>query len=65
MNNRGLTVRQFALWMAMYQIGSAYLLIPSGLATVAGHDAWLCVVVPVISWYERSRSAIFFNDSRL
>lgn len=47
MNNRGLTVRQFALWMAMYQIGSAYLLIPSGLATVAGHDAWLCVVVAI------------------
>ncbi|MGN8770568.1 GerAB/ArcD/ProY family transporter [Paenibacillus barengoltzii] len=47
MNKRSISVRQFALWISMYQIGSAYLLIPSSLAAVARHDAWICTAVAV------------------
>jgi len=41
------SVRQVMLWLVMYQIGSAFLLLPSALAGIAGRDAWLSVAISV------------------
>ena len=42
-----LTIRQAVLWFVMYQIGSAFLLLPSSLAGIAGRDAWLSIIVSI------------------
>lgn len=43
-----LTVRQAVLWFALYQIGSAYLVLPSALSAVAKHDAWLSIPLAIL-----------------
>lgn len=44
MNTR-LTVRQAIVWFALYEIGSAYLVLPSIITAVARQDAWLSIPV--------------------
>ncbi|MGW8441668.1 GerAB/ArcD/ProY family transporter [Paenibacillus sp. S33] len=43
--NSNLTVRQAILWFALYQIGSAYLVLPAVITAVAKQDAWLSIPV--------------------
>lgn len=43
--NSKLTVRQAILWFALYQIGSAYLVLPAVITAVAKQDAWLSIPV--------------------
>ncbi|WDZ55835.1 GerAB/ArcD/ProY family transporter [Paenibacillus polymyxa] len=43
--NFNLTVRQAILWFALYQIGSAYLVLPAAITVVAKQDAWLSIPV--------------------
>ncbi|MHA6483197.1 GerAB/ArcD/ProY family transporter [Paenibacillus sp. strain BS8-2] len=42
---QGITSKQAIRWMSLYYIGSAILVLPSTLTTVAGQDAWLSVIV--------------------
>ncbi|MUT67014.1 endospore germination permease [Paenibacillus sp. NEAU-GSW1] len=35
------------MWFVMYQLGSAFLVLPSTLATVAKQDAWLSIVIVI------------------
>lgn len=43
--NSNLTIRQAILWFALYQIGSAYLVLPAVITAVAKQDAWLSIPV--------------------
>lgn len=43
--NSNLTVRQAIMWFALYQIGSAYLVLPAAITAVAKQDAWLSIPV--------------------
>ncbi|WP_127496677.1 GerAB/ArcD/ProY family transporter [Paenibacillus glycanilyticus] len=49
MDNEKLTIRQMTMWFILYQLGSAFLVLPSNLASIAKQDAWisLCVVLTV------------------
>ncbi|PYY26112.1 GerAB/ArcD/ProY family transporter [Paenibacillus illinoisensis] len=40
-----LTVRQAITWFVLYQIGSAYLVLPAAITSVAKQDAWLSVPI--------------------
>lgn len=43
--NTKLTVRQAITWFALYQIGSAYLVLPAAITSVAKQDAWLSIPI--------------------
>ncbi|WP_025679435.1 GerAB/ArcD/ProY family transporter [Paenibacillus polymyxa] len=43
--NSNLTVRQAIMWFALYQIGSAYLVLPAAITAAAKQDAWLSIPV--------------------
>ena len=43
--NAKLTVRQATMWFVLYQIGSAYLVLPAALSSVAKQDAWLSIPI--------------------
>jgi spore germination protein KB len=45
--NTNLTVRQATLWFVLYQIGSAYLVLPSAITTIAKQDAWLSIPISI------------------
>ncbi|WP_336785524.1 GerAB/ArcD/ProY family transporter [Paenibacillus sp. MMO-177] len=49
MANEKLTIRQMTMWFILYQLGSAFLVLPSNLASIAKQDAWiaLCIVLVV------------------
>ncbi|WJH32440.1 spore germination protein [Paenibacillus sp. CC-CFT747] len=54
-----ITPRQATLWFILYQVGSAILVLPSTLATVAKQDAWLAVVAALglhLLWFPLYRS---------
>lgn len=42
-----LTVRQAAMWFILFQLGSAFLLLPKLLAGTAKQDAWLSVLLAI------------------
>lgn len=46
--NNSLTVRQAILWFVLYQIGSAYLVIPAAITTIAKQDAWLSIPMALV-----------------
>ncbi|NUU74983.1 GerAB/ArcD/ProY family transporter [Paenibacillus xylanilyticus] len=46
--NTKLTVRQAITWFALYQIGSAYLVLPAALSSVAKQDAWLSIPLSLL-----------------
>ncbi|WP_342428923.1 endospore germination permease [Paenibacillus sp. FSL L8-0158] len=43
--NSNLTIRQAIMWFALYQIGSAYLVLPAAITAAAKQDAWLSIPV--------------------
>lgn len=43
--NTNLTFRQAITWFALYQIGSAYLVLPAIITTVAKQDAWISIPI--------------------
>ncbi len=45
MNKQKLTARQATFWFVMYQVGSAYLILPTSIIKTAKQDAWLSVLV--------------------
>lgn len=45
--NINLTVRQAILWFVLYQIGSAYLVLPSAITAIAKQDAWLSIPISI------------------
>lgn len=45
MNKQQLTERQATLWFVMYQMGSAYLILPTSMVKTAKQDAWLSTLV--------------------
>jgi spore germination protein KB len=47
MGNMHLTKRQATILFTLFQIGSAFLLIPSTLTAIAKQDAWISVVISV------------------
>ncbi|GLX67966.1 GerAB/ArcD/ProY family transporter [Paenibacillus glycanilyticus] len=49
MDTSKLTIRQMTMWFILYQLGSAFLVLPSNLASIAKQDAWisLCLVLAV------------------
>jgi spore germination protein KB len=47
MDNMHLTKRQATLWFILFQVGSAFLLLPAELAKVAKQDAWISVIISV------------------
>jgi spore germination protein KB len=42
-----LTVRQAITWFVLYQIGSAYLVLPAAISSVAKQDAWLSIPISI------------------
>jgi spore germination protein (amino acid permease) len=47
LNNEKLTVRQMTMWFILYQLGSAFLVLPSNLASIAKQDAWLSLFLVI------------------
>ncbi len=45
MNKQKLTARQATFWFVMYQVGSAYLILPTSIIKIAKQDAWLSALV--------------------
>lgn len=45
--NTNLTFRQAVTWFALYQIGSAYLVLPAIITSIAKQDAWLSIPISV------------------
>lgn len=45
-----LSVRQATLWLIMYELSSAFLLLPGVLTKAARQDAWMSVLVALV-WY--------------
>lgn len=43
-----MTVRQATMWFILYQLGSAFLILPGALTAVAKQDAWLAVLMAFI-----------------
>lgn len=40
-----ITVRQATMWFILYQLGSAFLILPGALTSVAKQDAWLSIII--------------------
>lgn len=47
MNTQQLTVRQATMWFILFQLGSAFLLLPRVLTRIAKQDAWLSVLLAI------------------
>lgn len=41
MNSEKISIRQMTMWFILYQLGSAFLVLPSNLASIAKQDAWI------------------------
>ncbi|RED60232.1 GerAB/ArcD/ProY family transporter [Cohnella lupini] len=48
MINQTITPRQAVMWFCLYQTGSAMLILPSSLATIAKQDAWMCIPLAIV-----------------
>lgn len=45
MRSEKLTIRQMTMWFILYQLGSAFLVLPTHLASVAKQDAWISLLL--------------------